>query len=360
MKRYWSNKDAVIEEAKKYSSRTEFKQKSSGAYAAAHRYGWIEDMNWLKSKNVKGVEREKRKWKTKEIIIEESKKYSSRTDFKKKSNKAYEYARKNKWLDEMSWLNNKNVFIDKVDNVYLYYFEEQNAIYVGRTIDLELRDYQHRTTTNDSVYKFSNDFNVEIPPMEIIDSGLTVTEGSEREIYWEVYYRNLGCHIINQRACGSIGCMASGKWNKKKCIEESKKYKSRSEFSLKSHSAYQKSLKNGWLDEMTWLTNTRKYPRGYWTIKEHVIEEAKKYTSKKDFENANIGAFLSAYRHGWIEEMDWLVKQKQHGKNYWNEQTIQSEASKYKTKTEFANANRAAYDAAKRMNLLDHIFLKRK
>ena len=360
MKRSWSDKKTVLDEAKKYASRTEFKQKSSGAYAAAHRYGWIEEMDWLRSKNTKGAEHEKRRWKTKLDVIKESKKFYSRTDFKKKSNKAYEYARKNKWLDEMPWLKNKNVFIDKVDCVYLYYFEEQNAIYVGRTINPTLRDYQHRTTENDSVYKFSNNLNVEIPSMDVIESGLTVTEGAEMEIYWENYYRNVGCSIINQRACGSIGSMAKGKWNKNKCIEESKKYKSRSEFSSKSHSAYQKSLKNGWLDEMTWLTNTRKYPRGYWTVKEHVIEEAKKYTSKKDFENANIGAFLSAYRHGWIKEMDWLVRQKQHCKNYWNEQTIQSEASKYKTKTEFANANRAAYDAAKRMDLLDHLFFKQK
>ena len=34
-------------------------------------------------------------WKNKENVINESKEYTSRTDFKKKSNKAYEEARKN-------------------------------------------------------------------------------------------------------------------------------------------------------------------------------------------------------------------------------------------------------------------------
>ena len=49
-------------------------------------------------------------WKNKEHVFEESKKYNSRSSFNKNSRRAYEEARKNKWLDEMIWLTNKNVF----------------------------------------------------------------------------------------------------------------------------------------------------------------------------------------------------------------------------------------------------------
>ena len=43
----------------------------------------------------------------KEKTIEESKKYRSRNEFKHGSCGAYNAARKNKWIDEMLWLNKK-------------------------------------------------------------------------------------------------------------------------------------------------------------------------------------------------------------------------------------------------------------
>ena len=41
---------------------------------------------------------------TKDEIFEESKKYTSRLEFAKKSTGAYTKALKNKWLDDMTWL----------------------------------------------------------------------------------------------------------------------------------------------------------------------------------------------------------------------------------------------------------------
>jgi hypothetical protein len=173
---------------------------------------------------------EKGFWKKKENVIEESKKYSTRTEFKKKSHRAYEAARMLSLLDEMEWLNYKNVYRDKVDYVYKYFFKEQNAIYIGRTINPKLRDYQHNTYQNDSVYKFSKENNSKVPKMEIIESGLTINEGVDKEIYWSDFYKKNNFTLINKVKCGSIGSMASGKWSKNKCIEESKKYKTRGEF----------------------------------------------------------------------------------------------------------------------------------
>lgn len=44
-----------------------------------------------------------RKW-TRENVFEESKKYSSRSEFKKGSSGAFHIAYINGWLDEMTWL----------------------------------------------------------------------------------------------------------------------------------------------------------------------------------------------------------------------------------------------------------------
>ena len=43
------------------------------------------------------------------------------------------------------------------------------------------------------------------------------------------------------------------KWTYETCAEESKKYKTRSEFHKGSNGAYQKALKRGWLDDYVWL-----------------------------------------------------------------------------------------------------------
>ena len=197
-------------------------------------------------------------WENKDVTFKESKKYSSRTEFCKGSHGAYRVSKKNGWLDEMTWLNRKNVYKDPVDVVYRYYFPQYNAIYVGRTIYPKLRDVQHRTREKDTVYRFAKENNSNIPDMEILEEGLTVLQGAEREGYWEMHYRNKGFKMINKQPCGSLGLMCRGKWSKEKCFEEAKKYKTRSEFQQNSSQAYHISMEKGWIEDMTWFPKNRR------------------------------------------------------------------------------------------------------
>ena len=43
------------------------------------------------------------------------------------------------------------------------------------------------------------------------------------------------------------------KWTYEKCLEESKKYKSRSEFSKNNKTAYNASIRNKWINDFVWL-----------------------------------------------------------------------------------------------------------
>ena len=83
-----------------------------------------------------------------------------------------------------------------------------------------------------------------------------------------------------------------------------------------------------------------KRPKGYWKIKENMMEEAKKYSTKEEFQKGN-----------------WLVKQKQHKKNYWTYKHIEEEAVKYNTKTEFYQNNQTAYRAALKLGIIDDFFI---
>lgn len=46
MQKKWT-KETVFEESKKYSSRSEFKKKKSGAFRIAYMNGWLDEMIWL-------------------------------------------------------------------------------------------------------------------------------------------------------------------------------------------------------------------------------------------------------------------------------------------------------------------------
>ena len=72
--------------------------------------------------------------------------------------------------------------------------------------------------------------------------------------------------------------MAKSKWNHDTCLEESRKYKSRSEFSKKCSGAYNAALRNGWLDDCTFEEQKRSWD------KKSCLEEAHKYKSRGEFQ----------------------------------------------------------------------------
>lgn len=97
-KGYWQNKQNTLNESHKYSSRSEFRWGNSGAYRASIDNGWIEEMTWLKRPKSYNY-----KWSRENVFIE-SHKYESRSAFKKGSPAAYRVALQNGWLALMVWL----------------------------------------------------------------------------------------------------------------------------------------------------------------------------------------------------------------------------------------------------------------
>lgn len=145
------NKDLYnecLEYAKKCNSRNEFRIKYWKYYNISRKEKILDDFSWLKTKLTY--------W-TKEKCLEESKKYNSKIEFQKNCGSAYVYARKHNLLKEM-----------------------------------------------------------------------------------EEWFTPL--------------CKTNGYWlNKENCILESKKYKNKTEFQKKCYGAYIQSLHNNWLKEMVWL-----------------------------------------------------------------------------------------------------------
>ena len=244
MQKKWT-RETVFEESKKYSSRSVFKRESSGAFRIAYINGWLDEMAWLVHPIAKPI-----KW-TKKVVFEESIKYSSITEFINNSVTAYKIARDNDWITEMTWL----------------------------------------------------------APSKRKPSG-----------YWNI---------------------------KDNVIQESKKYNSVTEFQRKNSHAFNSAKRNGWLNEMCWLSRTNRKPAGYWKNKENVIEESYKYKCRVDFCEGCYLAYVTAKRNGWLDEMTWLKKSKQREKGYWkNKENVLQEAKKYNYKSDFQRCAPSAYNYA--------------
>lgn len=92
-----------------------------------------------------------------------------------------------------------------------------------------------------------------------------------------------------------------GYWTKENCIFEAKKYKTRSEWQRNSSASYKLAIKNGWLGECCkHMVNLRK-PNGYWT-KGNCIAEGKKYKTRHEWYINSHTSYSNARKNGWLDE----------------------------------------------------------
>ena len=396
-------KESCEAEARKYKTKTEFQKGNPGAYIHARKYGLLKDFDWFEE-----IKKPNGYW-TRERCEKEARKYKTKGDFLKGSRAAHSASVKNGWLDDYDWLIDQRIDIikGKVDSVYVYIFEETKTAYVGRTLmrRQKKRDKEHIFNLEaDNVARYAIEHHVPVPPMQILETNLTLEEGQAREDYWRKWYEQHGYTMLNRIATGvgkgSLGAIGQGKWNRKTCYDEAKqyktssefeygssgaysaaringwlkdytwftilkqewnertcfdearKYKTRGEFSNGSASAYKKALETGWISEYTWLSSRQSVPAGYWDNYEHCYEEAKKYKNRRKFQKGCMGAYMKALKNGWIDDYVWFeVKKKPNG--YWNKETCYEEAKKYSTRSDFQRQSKGAYLYALKEGWLD-------
>ena len=251
----WSSREEVFKESHKYHSRSEFKRKAGGAYYHALSNGWLEEMSWLKTPP------KKIKW-TRDKVFEESHKYHYRGEFCNGSPAAYKAAKDNGWLEEMTWIKEKR----------------------------KPCNYWTKPRVFEESHKYTNkkDFETNAKTAFI----LATQKGWIKQMTW-----------LQPLPLGHIS-----EWTRENIIKESKKYTSKTEFAIKSPTAYKHALEDKSLFlEMTWLIEKKK-PDGWWEDKSRVMEEGKKYRTRTAFANGSYSAWKAAKRNGWIEEMTWFKK----------------------------------------------------
>lgn len=344
--------------AKKFQTIKDFCKQDHSAYQKALREGWITDFTWLSYSQLPSGY-----W-TYETCYEEAKKYTTLSDYVKNAIGAYVKSVKNGWNKDYTWLKRAEISTKNEYVIYMYENTEKKSVYVGLTKDLKRRHKQHHdgekkhgVMVYDNVHKYFESIGEEVPEPIILQSDIYANEAQEYEQFYIEYFKDEGLNVINKAKGGSLG--GGGKlWTKETCHKEALKYKTKVEFRKNALGAFVAAKKNGWIDDYTWLETTQK-PSGYW-IYERCYNEALKYQTLRDFIKNGGGAYGAAKRNGWLEDFKWLKRSDKTHKNYWTYERCKEEASKYNNKSEFRIKSINAYQATRKNGWLYDFFQNEK
>lgn len=209
--------------------------------------------------------------------------------FQKEERNLYAVAKRRGLLGKIEFRPQQHLF-GNINFVYRYFFQEQKAVYVGRTIKPQQRDYEHRRDRgkdSSSVFKFANLCASKIPQMEILASGLSGEESQIMEDKYVRQYKEHGFVILNKGATG-LGTGAMGM--KRQHSEETfmniaHMYDSYSLFKQEHPRLFHAGERYGWLKKCAWLQHDVRLKN---TItKEYCLEVARQYTFRSELAEAD-------------------------------------------------------------------------
>ncbi len=271
--------ESCYEEAKKYTTRSEFKKGCECAYDKSRKMNWIDDYTWLAAPSNKKYTYDEVK-----LIAEQ---YDSLAEFTKNSVGAYQAALKNGWLDSFTHLKRRNKDLTAEDII-------ERA--------KQFSSYKEFINSNESLY---NAF------LKFYNSGKI----SDNDLPWEVTKRK-------------------SEWTHEDCYNEAKKYDSSWHFKLGNESAYNRARIEGWLDEYTWFRNPKAYTF------EECEELAKDFDAPYAFAKAHPGAYGAAKNNGWLDKLDFPNRVHE-----WTKEEVIERCSKYGTKRDTLENDKRAYYA---------------
>ncbi len=127
---------------------------------------------------------------------------------------------------------------------------------------------------------------------------------------------------------------------------EASKYNKKFDFVKACSGAYNSARKFGVLDDVCSHMNGRK-KSGHWNDIENMKIEALKYSSRIDFYNLSGGAYSTACKNGWIDEVCEHMGKKRNARDrgYWTLEKVKKTALKYDTRKDFVKYGMGANNA---------------
>ena len=243
-----------------------------------------------------------------EIIIQAARKYKYKADFRNKMPRLYLAASRRGLIPQLSWLKTSPNLFSPENCVYRYYFRIFNAVYVGRTIKPSERDRSHRSNATSTVYRFAHGNGVEIPKMQVLRKGLN---GEDSQILEDAYirrYREHGMLVLNKGATGAgTGSMGmKRRFSKKAFMRTARHYTSYTKFKLNHPSLWRAGERNGWIKECTFLQRDVRLENTL--TKRYCMEVARQYPSRSKLNDGDPSVYAKMLDRGWLELCTWFTR----------------------------------------------------
>lgn len=338
---YW-NRERCAEESRKYHSKKEFVKGCPAAHSAAVRNGWLDEFTWLVNQRIDVVKdkidsvyvyifEDTKAAYVGRTLMRRQKKRDNEHIFNQDSDNVARYAKTHNVAVPAMIILESNLTLEEGqarEDYWRKWYEKHGYTVLNRIATgigkgslgaIGQGKWNRRTCKEEALkYKTATEFEKN-------------SSGAYAAALRNDWLKDYTWFAVLQRT-----------WNRETCYNEAKKYKTRGEFCEGSKGAYIKALKTGWIDEYSWLKSRQKVSAGFWDNYEHCYEEAKKYTSRRRFQKESTGAYAKALKNGWLNDYTWLTEiHKPNG--YWTYETCYEEAQKYSNRSDFQKHSKGAY-----------------
>jgi predicted GIY-YIG superfamily endonuclease len=343
----WRRDSDIIEDAKKYTTRYEWSLKSPGAYIAARKRNNVD----LFKRAVLHMGASKqfaiRKW-TEKAILKESLKFKTKKEWAVNSASSYGAALKQGLMDKAS------KHFDKVGNhknrcVYLFLFKKEKIAYVGLTYYFKRRVSNHLGTKRfkDLIKLYGR----RALTIKQVTDYVPVEAAKRLEKQLVEKYRSLNFRILNIAKTGSVGGNTV-KWTREVVKLKALEFNNSKEWKKNCPGSYAAGAGFDMLDIAT--SHMTRLVRKKWESKIEVMQEAKKYTTRTEWDDKSGAAVAYAKKHGFYEEAAKHMPDKRNSK--WDHESAIFDGKKYKNRGQWSGARGSAYYYASKNNLLDLVF----
>ena len=331
-------KESLRAKAKKCKTRSEFKKKEYSGYNTAVKKNWLNEICSHMTVQIK--------W-TFELCKEAAEKCSTRTEFSKKYGGAYSKAKINNWLDKIySHMKIKGNRFERA--IYEIFDESRNMSYIGLSYNPERRYRAHKREQKGCKKLLQGPHQ-----FRILTAFILAEEARIEEKKFIEKRKKEGWKVLNRAKGGSLGGSIR-KWPRELVEKEAEKYSSKMDFLEGSNGAYHRALADGYLEDICNHMDEGRNPNGFWT-KSRIMKEGKKYDNRTDFSNNSSAAATIAKRNGWMDDVCVHMKVFKKPKGYWTFDRVKEARKPYSSKSEFRKKNNNAYTAAQKNGWLEKI-----
>jgi very-short-patch-repair endonuclease len=327
---YWT-KEALLNDARKYQTKSEWKSRSGSAYATALSKGLLEEC----TSHMNSIRKPEGYW-SKNKCLESARKYQTISAWSKAEGNAYDAAKRNGWVKAAtahmvkvfshgeytiySYLLRHNIKFeyqkrfkelkDKRQLPYDFYLNDFNLV-------IEYQGRQHFGVSPTSLFSKDSANQARrdaIKKAYALNSGMfyiDIAAEKTDEIEFAIHQKLKEISLLQNKSLrlskrdlteDEINTLASlGIWTKESVLADAKKYSKTSDWKNCGNSASQIARKKGWYAEATMHMSQSQKPKGYWT-KDRVLADAKKYKTKKEWFTENQSGYSTAQAKGWLKE----------------------------------------------------------